>query len=188
LEGASSGTFVVCTSPNDYFTLAPFVQMVPFPRAFILSFPLGAPSFSSQFSFKVTMGVCLCYEGLCPFTTNFDLFKNHYYFASFSSSRFVLAMFRFFDGDQASGKLGFFLDMFMLKFIHSTHLLARRPSNMVFKHFQDVFDQQDLANGFSQLFLVCCYVDVGCIPGNIAKAFGVTRLLTLANLLEAFGQ
>lgn len=84
--------------------------------------------------------------------------------------------------------LDFFLDTFMLKFIHSTHLLARWPLNMVFKDFQDVFDQQDLASGFSQLFLVCFYVDAGCIPKNIAKVFGVTKLLTLANLLEAFGQ
>ncbi len=97
-------------------------------------------------------------------------------------------MFRFFDEDQVRGKLGFFLDMFVLKFIHSIHLSARWPSNMVFKHFQDVFDQQDLTSGFPQLFLVCSYVDVGCIPRNITKALGVTKLLTLANLLEAFGQ
>jgi len=131
------------------------------------------------------MGVCSCYEGICPFSTNFDLFKNHYCFVSFSSSRFVLAMFRFFDGIQAKGKLGFFLDMFMLKFIHSTHLSTIWLLDMVFKHVQDVFDQQDLVSGFSQLFLVCYYVDVRCILGSITNALSVTKLLTLANLLEA---
>ncbi len=50
---------------------------------------------------------------------------------------------------------------------------------MVFKHFRDIFDQKDLINDFSQLFLVYSYVITRHIPGNIARAFGATRLLAL---------
>ncbi len=50
---------------------------------------------------------------------------------------------------------------------------------MVFKHLRDLFDPKDFAIGFSQLFLVYSYVAAKCILGNIARAFGARRLLTL---------
>jgi len=51
---------------------------------------------------------------------------------------------------------------------------------MVFKHFQDLFNLEDLINNISQLFMVCCYVIVRRISKSIAKALGATKLLTLA--------
>jgi len=70
--------------------------------------------------------------------------------------------------------------MFKLAFIHSTHLLARGPSSMVFKHLRDLFDLEDSTNDFSRLFLVCYYIITRRIPGNITRAFNATKMLTLA--------
>jgi hypothetical protein len=89
-------------------------------------------------------------------------------------------MFKLFDGVLVKTYLDFSLDMFRLTFIHLTYLTGGRPSNMVFKHLQDLFNPKDLINNISQLFMVCCYVIVGHISRSIAKALGVTRLLTLA--------
>jgi hypothetical protein len=42
-------------------------------------------------------------------------------------------------------------DFFRLAFMHSSHLSSRSLLGMVFEHFQDFFDLEDLANGFIQL-------------------------------------
>lgn len=76
--------------------------------------------------------------------------------------------------------LDFSLDMFKSTIIHLIHLAGERPSNMVFKHLRDLFNLEDSTNNISHLFMVCCYATIGQISGNIAKAFGATRLLALA--------
>jgi hypothetical protein len=78
----------------------------PSSKAFIPLFAIGSPSFLSNP--RVSRGVCSCCEGPCPPNVNFSLFKDHYYFACFSSFKFVLAMFRFFDGVLVIGIFGFF--------------------------------------------------------------------------------
>jgi hypothetical protein len=109
LGGASSETFVACTSLNDYFTFSPpLFKWCLSLKTFILFFPHEAPSFSLESSLRASKGLCLCYEGPCPSRANFSLLNNHYCFTSSSSSRFVLALFKFFDGVQARGKFGFF--------------------------------------------------------------------------------
>ncbi len=50
--------------------------------------------------------------------------------------------------------------MFKLTFIYASHLLASGPSNMVLKHFLDLFDLKDSTNDFSLIILslfLCCY-------------------------------
>jgi hypothetical protein len=58
-------------------------------------------------------------------------------------------MFKFFDGVPIKGKLGFFLDMFRLAFIHLIQLSVKRPLGIIFENFQDVFDLEDSGSGFS---------------------------------------
>jgi hypothetical protein len=76
--------------------------------------------------------------------------------------------------------LDFSLNIFKSTFIHSTQLSASGPLGMVFEHLWDLFDPKDSTSGFSQLILVCFYVDVRHILGSIAKALSAMRLLTLA--------
>ncbi len=76
--------------------------------------------------------------------------------------------------------LDFFLDMFMSTFIHSTHLSHGGPSSMVSEHHRNIFDLEDLANIFSQVFLVCTYVATRLILNSITMAFNASRLLILA--------
>jgi hypothetical protein len=45
-------------------------------------------------------------------------------------------------------------DFFRLAFMHLSHLSSRSLLGMVFEHFQDFFDLEDLANGFIQLPLI----------------------------------
>jgi hypothetical protein len=49
----------------------------------------------------------LVMQGPLPLGASFDLSKNHYYFVGFSSSEFILAMFRFFDGIPTKNKFNF---------------------------------------------------------------------------------
>jgi len=51
---------------------------------------------------------------------------------------------------------------------------------MVFENLQDIFEPKDSTNNFFQLFLVCTYVAIGCMLGNITRALGASRLLILA--------
>jgi hypothetical protein len=81
-------------------------------------------------------------------------------------------------------EMDFSLNMFRSAFIHSTHLSTRGLSSMVFEHLWDLFDPEDLANIFSQVFMVYFYVVARHILDNIAKAFSVTKLLALA---KSFG-
>jgi hypothetical protein len=69
-------------------------------------------------------------------------------------------------------------------FIHSTHLLVKRLSSMVFEHLKDLFDPENSISNFSQLFLVCFYVVVKHILGSITKALNATRLLALAKVFN----
>jgi hypothetical protein len=55
----------------------------------------------------VNKGVCSCYESPHPPRFNFNLFKDHYFFACFSSFIFILAMFKLFDGIISKRKFGF---------------------------------------------------------------------------------
>jgi hypothetical protein len=58
-------------------------------------------------------------------------------------------MFKFFDGILTKSRWFFIFNMFKSTLIHSTHLLARGPSCMVFEHFQDLFDLEDSTSDFS---------------------------------------
>jgi hypothetical protein len=82
---------------------------------------------------------------------------------------------------QLETNLNFSLNIFRSTFIHSTHLSTKITLSMVFEHLQNTFEPEDLANGFSQLFPMCYYVFIRRILGSIAKAFGDTKLLALAN-------
>jgi len=68
----------------------------------------GPHCFCQSLTIGVSRGICSCYEGFCSFGPNFNLFKDHCFFTSFSSSRFILAMFKFFDGILTKNKFGFF--------------------------------------------------------------------------------
>jgi hypothetical protein len=72
--------------------------------------------------------------------------------------------------------------MFKSTFIHLAHLIIHGSLGLVFEHFQDLIDQKNLVNYFSQLLLMCFYVVVRHIPESITKTFGAARLLALANL------
>jgi hypothetical protein len=51
---------------------------------------------------------------------------------------------------------------------------------MVFEHLQDLFDFEDSANAFPQLFQVCSHVVMSHIPMPIVQVFCATKLLVLA--------
>lgn len=139
-------------------------------------FPLKAPLFSLKFSLKVSKGLCSCYEGFNPFGPSFNLFKNHYDFASFSFLPCSNSLIKF----QLKVNLDLKRKHVHVAFIHLAHLLVNEHSGMVFKHLQDLFDPKDLSSDFPHLFLVCSYVIVGHIFKNITNALGVARMLTLA--------
>ncbi len=148
--GASRKTFITHTSHSSYFTFSwPLFRWCLSIKAFIVFFPFGAPSSSSKFSPKVSREVCSCYERPCPLGTNFNIFKDRHCYASFSSSGFILAMFRFFDGVPTRNRFGFLKKMFSSTFIHSIHLSIGRPSGMVFEHLWYLFDQEESINDFS---------------------------------------
>ncbi len=91
---------------NGYFTFSPalFKWCLSFGGP-ILLFPFEAPLFLSKFSHKVSKEICSCCKGFCPLGPSFNLFKDHYFFTSFSSSRFML---KFFDAVLTKNKCGFF--------------------------------------------------------------------------------
>jgi hypothetical protein len=147
LKGILTKTFVTCIGCGGYFTFSTSLfRWCPSLGAFIPLFPPWAPSFLSKFSLKVSMRICLCYKGPCPPCASFNLLKNHFYFVSFSSFKFVLTMFRFFDG--ILDKSRWIFTMFKSTFIHSIHLLAKGPPCMVFEHFWDLFDLDDPFSNF----------------------------------------
>jgi len=51
---------------------------------------------------------------------------------------------------------------------------------MVFEHFLDSFNLEDLANGFIQLHQLNSHVVIGCITQSMACIIGVVKILTLA--------
>lgn len=51
---------------------------------------------------------------------------------------------------------------------------------MVFEHHRNIFDLEDLANIFSQIFMVCTYVAIRHILNSITRALSASRLLILA--------
>jgi hypothetical protein len=108
LGGVSNRTFVAGIGFNDYFISIPPFKWCLSSKTFILLFPLGTTSSLSKFSPRVSKGVCSSYKGPCPLNANFGFSRDHYYFACFSSFKFVLAMFRFFDGIIVRSKFGFF--------------------------------------------------------------------------------
>ncbi len=150
LKRVLTETFITYIGRNGYFTFNPCLfRWCLSLGAFIPVFPPRAPSFLSKFSLKVSMGVCLCYEGPCPPCTSFNFFRNHFCFTSFSSFRFILAMFKFFDGILTKSRQSFLFSMFKPTFIHSIHLLVRGLSCMVFEDFRGLFDPEDSTSDFS---------------------------------------
>ncbi len=103
------GAFVVHIGLNGYFTFSPpLFKWCPSFGGPIFLFPFGAPLLLSKSSHRVSMGVCSCCEGFRSLDTNFNLFKDHCFFTGFSSSRFILAMLKFFDGVLIRNIFGFF--------------------------------------------------------------------------------
>ncbi len=132
LGRALSGTFFVCIGfNNNYFTFNhPLFKWCPSPRGVIFLFSFGAPSSLLESSIEASWGVCSCYESPCFLNANFDLFRNHYYFTSFSSSGFVLSLFRFFDGIPIRNRFGFFF-----KHVHvDTHPFSSPFNWRAFRH------------------------------------------------------
>jgi hypothetical protein len=105
-------------------------------------------------------------------------FKGHYYFVNFSSFRFVLAMFRFFNRIPTKSRLGFYFKRGQVN-IHPYYLSIRGFLGMVFKHIWDLFNLKDLASGFCQSLMMCSYVLARCIFMNKIVAFGVIWILVL---------
>jgi hypothetical protein len=109
LKGILGGTFVAHTGLSNCFTFgSPLFTWCPSFRGPIPFFSLGALSFLSESSPRVNKGVCSCYESPHPPGPNFNLFKDHHFFASFSSFIFILAMFKLFDGIITISRFGFF--------------------------------------------------------------------------------
>jgi hypothetical protein len=50
---------------------------------------------------------------------------------------------------------------------------------MVFEHFRNSFDLEDLINNFFNLFILCSYVVAGCFFEIIFQILGIVWLLTL---------
>ncbi len=158
LGGALNGTCVAHTSLKSCFTFGPpFFRWCPSLRSPIPIFPLKALLFSLKFSLKVRKGVCSYCEGLHPLGPSFNLFKNHYDFASSSSFPCLDYLIKF----QLKANLDFKKKHVQVAFIHLAHLLANEHLDMVFKHLQDLFDPKDLINDFPHLFMVCSYVVQG---------------------------
>ncbi len=97
-------------------SVLPLFKWCPSLGGFIFFFPFSAPLFSLKFSPRVSWGVCSCFKALHPLGASFSLFKDHYYFTSFSSFRFVLALFNFFDGVSTRSRLGFFFRHVQINF------------------------------------------------------------------------
>lgn len=141
---------VTCIGHISYFTFSfCLFRWCPSLGAFILLFPPKAPSFSSKFNLRMSVGVCLCYEGPCPPCANFNLFRNHFYFASFSSFKFVLAMFRLFDGIIAKSRRIFSIQHVQVSIHPFNSPIVKGHSCMVFEHFRNLFDLKDSTNNFS---------------------------------------
>jgi hypothetical protein len=86
----------------------PLCSYVLSPKGFIPLFSLEAPLFMLEFNLKVNKKTRLCYKSPCPLGTNFGIFKNHYYFVNFPSSKFIFVMFIFFDGVLVENQFEFF--------------------------------------------------------------------------------
>jgi hypothetical protein len=76
---------------------------------------------------------------------------------------------------QPNVDLNFSLNFFKSRFIHMLHLSPIGPSSMLFKHLQNSFNPKDLINEFSELFLVCIYINVSHVLRNIAWTFEVHK-------------
>jgi hypothetical protein len=63
------------------------------------------------------------------------------------------------------------------------HLFAKGLSNMVFDHFQDVFDLEDFTSRLFKLHHLNSHVAMGCFQGSIACVLGATWFLALAKPL-----
>jgi len=100
LREVSGGTFVAHTCLSKCFTFDPSYSNI--------AFLLKAPLFLLEFNPNANKGVWSCCESFCSLGPNFGLFKDHYFFAWFSSSKFILVMLRFFNGVWAKKKFGFF--------------------------------------------------------------------------------
>jgi hypothetical protein len=94
--------------------------------------------------------------------------------------RFIIDKLGFLDGVSAWHKFGLLFDFFKVAFICMYHLLIGGHYSMVFEHFWNSFDLEDSTNNFSNLFLMCSYVVVGCLLEIIFQILGTVRLLTLA--------
>lgn len=129
MGGVLNGTFIAHTCLISRFTFGPFpwFRWYPSPEGFIPFFSFRVSLFLSKSSLKARMGICLCCEGPCPLGFNFSLFRQCYCFVGFSSFGIVFAMLKFFDEIPIRSRLGFFLGMFKLTFIHSIHLSTRNP-------------------------------------------------------------
>jgi hypothetical protein len=64
-------------------------------------------------------------------------------------------------GFLVSLKFRILLDLKKLTFIQLPQLLVGGISNMVFKHFKDLFDLEDSPDDFTQLFQVLSHFDMG---------------------------
>lgn len=94
------------TSPKSCFTLGPFCLDG--------ALPLEASSFSPClvphcFCQSLALGQARKYDPLCP---NPGLFKDHCFFVSFSPSKFIFVMLRFFYGVPIRTKFGFLFKHF----------------------------------------------------------------------------
>ncbi len=130
-------------SPQLLFYLLPplFEWCLSF-RGPIFFFSFESSSSSSKFKLKVSKGVCSCCENYHPFCPNFSLFKYHCFFTSFSPSKFIFVMLKFFDRIVAKSGFGFFLNIFKLRFIHLINYLVNDPLGKILNTFKIYLTQK----------------------------------------------
>jgi hypothetical protein len=95
---------------EHFFTrTSPSGSIPPFDGTLCLkvSFPFSHTS-SLESSFRVSRGICLCYEGPHSLSPTFGFFKGHCLSMGFSFFRFIFVMFIFFDGVPTRSRFGLF--------------------------------------------------------------------------------
>jgi hypothetical protein len=65
------------------------------------------------------------------------------------------------------------------------HLQTSGLSGMVFEHFRNCFDLEDLASNFIEFHQLCSHMVVGCIFGYVARVFQANQFLALVKLFGA---
>ncbi len=137
----------MCISFNGYFTFGPTLfRWCPSFGAFIPFFPLGAQSFLLKSSPREYVRAV---KALAPLGVMLVSSKTITTLQAFHPSNLSMPCLDSLMDFKPKIELDFLKIMFRSTFIHSTHLLARMFSCMVFEHLRHLFDLEDSVNKFS---------------------------------------